>query len=352
MSDFCTDTAMSAQAENEMPESRRIRERQQVEDADNALMEELMGSTSGGSSVMKNSKQTQTDEEEGEEEPDDEEFKCPSCRLVQSNNCCYLCDTDNTCQNCVGHGGDYGEHEEWICQTRFDNQPEEEEEAEEIGEEQFRCPSCKLVQSMSTCYLCDIENTCETCVGDGGSYGEDEEWICQPCVDKQPKEEDECVEEYPFYIYHDASFGDDRDNCPACYGSYGDISEEAIETIHDEYDDTDDIPCYSRQRLNAYLKPSTYKRLTAKTLDTNTVLFALANMGLWGECDEELGLDKLDDDEIVEDASDDLYVCYANGGKEYDAHSYFREHKIHLCFGGSGCTEFAEWHDGKVHPQN
>ena len=173
------------------------------------------------------------------------------------------------------------------------------------------------------------------------------------CTNEISPEEDECVEEYPFYIYHTASFGYDRDNCPACYGSYGEISEDELETLHAEYDQDDNNltpTTYSRQRLNAYLKPSTYKRLTAKTHDTKTVLFALANLGLWGECDVELGLDMLDDDEIVVDASDDMYVCYANGKQEYDAQSYFREHKIHLCFDGSESTMFAEWHDDDVHP--
>ena len=61
---------------------------------------------------------------------DGEEFKCPICKLVQSNNWCFTCDTDNTCQNCVGHGGDDNTegHEEWICQTCFDKQPTEREE--------------------------------------------------------------------------------------------------------------------------------------------------------------------------------------------------------------------------------
>ena len=72
---------------------------------------------------------------------------------------------------------------------------QEEEEEEEIGEEQFRCPACKLVQSISTCYLCDIENTCKTCVGSGRYCSRGEEWICQPCDDKQPEEEEEEEEE-------------------------------------------------------------------------------------------------------------------------------------------------------------
>ena len=249
-------------------------------------------------------------------------------------------------------------------QQKEDEEEEEEEEEEEIGEEQFRCPSCKLVQSMSTCYLCGIENTCEICVGDGGVYGEDEEWICHPCDDKQPEEEEEeeeeCVEEYPFYLYHIASFGSDRDNCPACDGLCGKISEDELEALHAEYDHDDKMlsivnlaqDTYSRQKFIAYLKPSTYKRLTAETLNTNTVLYALADMILWGVLDVELGLDELDDDEIVTDPSDDMYVCYANGTKEYKAFSYFREHKIHLCFDGSQNTMFAEWHDDAVHLQN
>tara|TARA_B110000285_G_scaffold232848_2_gene305014 strand:+ start:481 stop:1008 length:528 start_codon:yes stop_codon:yes gene_type:complete len=160
--------------------------------------------------------------------------------------------------------------------------------------------------------------------------------------DNAKEDEDDCVKKYPFYIYHAVSFGDDRDNCPGCEGSYGNITDEELETIHNEFEEVDDISCLLRQRLDAYLKKSTYNRLTAKTLDTKTVLYALANMGLWGQCDVELGLDNLDDDEIVDDVSDDRYVCYVNG-KEYDAFKYFREHKIHLCFDGSDCTQFAEW---------
>jgi len=80
--------------------------------------------------------------QEEEEKPDEEEFKCPSCKLVQSNNWCFKCNTDNTCQNCVGHGGDDNTegHEEWICQTCFDNQPEKEEEEEDNVQEEDNIP--------------------------------------------------------------------------------------------------------------------------------------------------------------------------------------------------------------------
>lgn len=60
------------------------------------------------------------------EEPDESEFKCSVCGLIQSNNWCFKCDTENTCQSCIGNGGDDNTegHEEWICQTCFDKQSE------------------------------------------------------------------------------------------------------------------------------------------------------------------------------------------------------------------------------------
>ena len=300
------------------------------------------------------------------EEEDKNAFECDDCNskgidcyeqlgLTRDEGLIYMdLGEPDRCEDCFDKWKNTNDAADYLKQI-------EEEEEEEIGEEQFRCPACKLVQSMSTCYLCGIENTCESCVGDGGVYGEDEEWICHPCDDKQPEEEEEeaeeCVEEYPFYLYHIASFGSDRDNCPACDGSMGEISEDELKTLHAEYDQEfffDNLAdtTYSRQRFIAYLKPSTYKRLTAETLNTNTVLYALADMILWGVLNVELGLDELDDDEIVTDPSDDMYVCYANGKKEYNACTYFREHKIHLCFDGSQNTMFAEWHDDAVHLQN
>jgi len=76
------------------------------------------------------------------EEQDESEFKCSICGLIQSNNWCFKCDTDNTCEKCVGNGGDdiTEGHEEWICQTCLDKQSEtieadiedEEEEDEEL----------------------------------------------------------------------------------------------------------------------------------------------------------------------------------------------------------------------------
>ena len=95
------------------------------------------------------------EDEPDEDEPDEDEFKCPSCKLVQSNNWCFTCDTHNSCQSCIGVGGDDNTegHEEWICQKCFDKQPEikdekyeyeyesgeeEEEEEETFDEEELK----------------------------------------------------------------------------------------------------------------------------------------------------------------------------------------------------------------------
>ena len=169
-------------------------------------------------------------------------------------------------------------------------------------------------------------------------------------------DDEPCINRYAFYIYHDAEFNNDDDNCMACDELvYNDTPEEDIYPIHDDYDDTVDeamsnIRCYSRQKFIANLKKSTYERLTSEAVNMNTVLFALANMSLWGSIDEEAGLDDLSEDEIIEDASDDMYVCYiGDDGVERDMISYFKEHKVHLNITGSGCSSHGEWHVNGLH---
>jgi len=158
---------------------------------------------------------------------------------------------------------------------------------------------------------------------------------------------EEVVEEYHFYCFHRASFGYDRGNCPACDDDY---------EAHDSFDDTahestQGISCYCRQKYNAFLKPSTYRRLTDPENDETGVLYALVEVEN-GFIPNKYGLDSLCDDEMVVDASDDLYVVRSHGDKDQDAWSYFRQKKIHLCFDGSLTTEFAEWHDSSRHISN
>lgn len=169
-------------------------------------------------------------------------------------------------------------------------------------------------------------------------------------------DDEPCINRYAFYIYHNADFNYDNDNCMACDElADNDTPEEDIYPIHADYDDTIDeamsnISCYSRQKFIANLKKSTYERLTSEAVNMNTVLFALANMSLWGSIDEEAGLDDLSEDEIIEDASDDMYVCYiGDDGVERDMISYFKEHKVHLNITGSGCSSHGEWHVNGLH---
>lgn len=156
---------------------------------------------------------------------------------------------------------------------------------------------------------------------------------------------EETPERYVFYCYHAADIEKPSDTwfCPACNGM-----EECQETndIHDNYD-IDDLDCsvYHRQKFIAYLYPSTRKKY-----EDEDGMYALANLCLWNEQNEDF--DELTDDEYVEDASDDMYVCYDDNDKEHDINSYFRENNIHCCVASSGCTQFAEWHVKGKHPTN
>ena len=89
-------------------------------------------------------------DEEEEEEPNEHEFKCPTCKLVQSNNWCFTCDTNNSCQSCIGVGGDDNTegHEEWICQKCFDKQPE-------IKDENYEYESVEESDKEETIKLCE-----------------------------------------------------------------------------------------------------------------------------------------------------------------------------------------------------
>lgn len=163
------------------------------------------------------------------------------------------------------------------------------------------------------------------------------------------------VEEYEFYCYHPASFGNDRDNCPACeeMANTGSDSDDVCQEAHEAFDEeahdaTQGISVYSRQKFTAYLKPSTYRRLTGPENVETDVLYALVQVE-GGDIPFEFELDTLSDDEVVQDASDDMYVVRKRDGSEVDAWSYFRENGVHLCFSGSEMTQFSEWHDPSRH---
>ena len=66
-------------------------------------------------SVTENDDEEDDDENDDEEELDEDEFKCEECHTVQGLNNCELCDAENVCEKCYGQGGDYGPNEIWVC---------------------------------------------------------------------------------------------------------------------------------------------------------------------------------------------------------------------------------------------
>ena len=49
-------------------------------------------------------------------------------------------------------------------------------------EDEFKCERCDTVQGLNNCELCDAENVCEVCYGEGGDYGPNEVWVCNNCL--------------------------------------------------------------------------------------------------------------------------------------------------------------------------
>ena len=57
-----------------------------------------------------------------------------------------------------------------------------ENDEEELDEDELKCEECGTVQGLNNCELCDAENVCEECYGQGGDYGPNEIWVCNECL--------------------------------------------------------------------------------------------------------------------------------------------------------------------------
>ena len=108
-------------------------------------------------------------------------------------------------------------------------------------------------------------------------------------------------------------------------------------------DDDIDKNFYSRQKFIANIYPKTRQKY-----DNQDGIYKLANLCLWDD-DEDIDLE---DDEIIEDASDDAYVCFDENGKEISAKEYLETNNINLNFIGEGSTEFGQWHQEGTHYEN
>jgi len=88
---------------------------------------------------------------------------------------------------------------QYLCGNACD----EEEDAEE-DEDEFTCQECSTVQGKNNCELCDVEDVCEECYGQGGDYGPGEIWVCHECLPT-------CLEcEAPLYSANDECCGKGR----------------------------------------------------------------------------------------------------------------------------------------------
>ena len=71
-------------------------------------------------------------------------------------------------------------------------------------DDEFTCQECYTVQGKNNCELCDVEDVCEECHGQGGDYGPGEIWVCHECLPT-------CLEcEAPLYTVDDECCGKGR----------------------------------------------------------------------------------------------------------------------------------------------
>jgi hypothetical protein len=90
-----------------------------------------------------------------------------------------------------------GEYKMWKDKCRFSDEYGQAPDCEECDadygkcecteicrddDDEFKCESCSTVQGLNNCELCNMENVCEECYGQGGDYGPNEIWVCNECL--------------------------------------------------------------------------------------------------------------------------------------------------------------------------
>ena len=91
-----------------------------------------------------------------------------------------------------------------LASKNFDFTAIKEEEEETDEDDEFICETCSTVQGKNNCELCDVEDVCEECQGQGGDYGPNEIWVCHECLPT-------CLEcEAPLYTTYDECCGKGR----------------------------------------------------------------------------------------------------------------------------------------------
>ena len=117
-------------------------------------------------------------------------------------------------------GGEDDDNEE-DEEDEDDDEDDDEEDDEELDEDEFKCNDCSTIQGLNNCELCDAENVCEECHGQGGDYGPCEIWVCNNCL--------------PVCLECDKKLYTAYDEC--CGKGRSDITDDEAD---DEADDGDD----------------------------------------------------------------------------------------------------------------
>ena len=170
-----------------------------------------------------------------QEEPNNQEAECDLCGKSED-----IVQMKGTGQYLCGNACDEEEEEE-------DEEEEEEEEDVEEDEDEFTCQECSTVQGKNNCELCDVEDVCEECYGQGGDYGPGEIWVCHECLPT-------CLEcEAPLYSANDECCGkgrsdEEKEEEKEVFGMDNEqvedlIKEEASEAVEEEGDECRYITC-------------------------------------------------------------------------------------------------------------
>jgi hypothetical protein len=78
--------------------------------------------------------------------------------------------------------GEYVDSEDAVVDTTEQENEDSDSDSESIDEDEFKCDYCGDVQGLNNCEMCDAENVCESCHGQGGDYGPCEIWVCNKCL--------------------------------------------------------------------------------------------------------------------------------------------------------------------------
>ena len=164
--------------------------------------------------LQKDIKVEDVDKNDDEDDIDDDEFKCKECSTVQGLNNCELCDKENICEECYGQGGDYGPNEIWVCND-----------------------------CLPTCLVCNskLYTVHDTCCGNGRSDMTDEDdndnlVVCEEC-----NKHVDCYK-YNIHILYKGESNNISEELVLCTMCFQEMEDDLIQKDYkcDEWDDNYD----------------------------------------------------------------------------------------------------------------